>query len=57
MRYGFLGISIVLTLLIGSRLALGVVGTAICSGFVFDKRPSHVMPADLARTFDVAKRP
>ncbi len=65
-RYGYLTIlSIVLTLLTGSRLILGWAGTAICSGFVaealcragyiFDKPPSHMMPADLARMLNVAK--
>lgn len=53
--------SIVLTLLTGSRLVFGLVGTAICSGFVaealvrtgviFDKPPSHMMPADLAKKY------
>jgi len=63
-EYGWLTIlSIILTLLTGSRLVFGMVGTAICSGFVaealvrtgeiFDKPSSHMMPADLAAHYEV----
>ncbi len=59
-EYGWITIaSIILTLLTSSRLVFELVGTAICSGFVaealvrtgiiFDKPPSHMMPADLAK--------
>ena len=61
-QYGWLTIaSIVLTLLTNSKLVFGMVGTAICSGFVaqalvrtgiiFDKPPSNMMPADLAQKY------
>jgi uncharacterized protein YycO len=61
-QYGWLTIvSIILTLLTSSELVIGMVGTAICSGFVaealvrtgiiFDKPPSHMMPADLAKKY------
>jgi hypothetical protein len=61
-EYGWLTIaSIILTLLTSSRLVFGMAGTAICSGFVaealvrtgiiFDKPPSHMMPADLAKKY------
>lgn len=61
-EYGWLTIvSIILTLLTGSKLVFGMVGTAICSGFVaealvrtgviFEKPPSHMMPADLAKKY------
>jgi len=61
-EYGWLTIaSIVLTLLTSSKFVFGMVGTAICSGFVaealvrtgviFDKPPSHMMPADLASKY------
>jgi hypothetical protein len=64
-EYGWLTIlSIILTLLTGSKLVFGMVGTAICSGFVaealvrageiFDKPPSHMMPADLAMHYNVS---
>lgn len=63
-RYGVFTIaSIILTLLTGSKLIFGYSGTAICSGFVsealcrsgyiFQKPPSHMMPADLAEMFNV----
>jgi len=66
-EYGWLTIlSITLTLLTGSRLVFGVAGTAICSGFVaealvrtgeiFDKPPSHMMPADLAKHYRASNR-
>jgi hypothetical protein len=61
-EYGWLTIaSIILTLLTTSRFVFGMVGTAICSGFVaetlvrtgviFEKPPSHMMPADLAKKY------
>ncbi len=61
-EYGWLTIaSIILTLLTSSRFVFGMVGTAICSGFVAEalvrtgiiceKPPSHMMPADLAKMY------
>ncbi len=61
-RYGWPTLtSIVLTLLTNSRWVFGRVDTAICSGFVaealvrtgaiFEKPPSHMMPADLAKEY------
>lgn len=61
-EYGWLTIaSMILTLLTSSRFVFGMVGTAICSGFVaealvrtgviFEKPPSHMLPADLARKY------
>jgi hypothetical protein len=61
-QYGWLTIaSIILTLLTNSRIVFGMIGTAVCSGFVaealvrtgiiFDKPPSHMMPADLAQKY------
>jgi len=61
-EYGWLTIaSIILTLLTSSRFVFGMVGTAICSGFVaealvrtgviFAKPPSHMTPADLAEKY------
>lgn len=51
------------TLLTGSRFVFGRVGTAICSGFaasalvragfVFERPPDFMMPADLAEAFGV----
>jgi hypothetical protein len=66
-EYGWLTIaSIILTLLTSSRFVFGMVGTAICSGFVaealvrtgiiFDKPPSHMMPADLAKKYLTASQ-
>ncbi len=59
-------LSIILTLLTGSRLVFGMAGTAICSGFVaealvrageiFDKPPSHMLPADLASHYEIEDR-
>ena len=53
--------SIILMLLTNSRWVFGMVGTAICSGFVaealvrtgaiFEKPPGHMMPADLAKEY------
>ena len=62
--YGRLTIcSIFLSLLTGTTLAFGLDGTEICSGLVaqalvrtnviFDKDPTHIMPADLAKHFSV----
>ena len=55
--------SIFLSLLTGTTLAFGLDGTEICSGLVaqalvrtnviFDKDPTHIMPADLAKYFQV----
>jgi hypothetical protein len=58
-RYGFLTIlSISLSLLTGGKFTFGFDGQSICSGLVaralertnaiFDRSPSHIMPADLA---------
>ena len=63
-RYGWLAIvSIAVSLLTGGKFTFGYDGQAICSGLVaralertsaiFDRTPSHVMPADLARYFKV----
>ncbi len=62
-QYGFLTIvSIVLSLLTTGRLRFGLSGTEICSGLVARLLergtyiwvdPSSIMPADLARFFDV----
>ena len=63
-RYGWLTIvSIVLSILTGSKFVFGVDGQSICSGLVarslerttaiFQQSSSHIAPADLAKTFDV----
>lgn len=63
-RYGFVTIiGLFFTLLFGSKIVLGKIGTAICSGFVsealtragaiFDRPPSYMTPADLAEHYDV----
>jgi hypothetical protein len=63
-KYGWLTIvSIALTLLFGGKFNFGIDGRTICSGLVaralertsaiFDRTPSHIMPADLARYFKV----
>jgi hypothetical protein len=63
-RYGYLTLlSIAVALLTGGKLVLGLQGQYICSGlvarcleragYIFDKVPSEVMPADLARYFGV----
>lgn len=63
-RYGFATIaSITFGLLTGASFTFGFQGQHICSGLVaralertgaiFDRSPSHVMPADLARYFRV----
>ncbi len=62
--YGVLTIvSIVLSLLTGTKFSFGFDGQQICSGLVaralerttaiFKSEPSHIMPADLARTYRV----
>ena len=63
-HYGWLTIvSIALSLLTGSKLGFGVDGQEICSalvarclertGEIFPTDPWHIMPADLARYYDV----
>jgi len=67
-RYDWLRIvSITLSLLTGAKLSFGFAGQQICSGLVaralerttaiFDQEPSHVMPAELAKMFDVVPPP
>jgi len=67
-RYGFVTIiSIVMSLVIGGKFNFGFDGQQICSGLVaralertwliFDRTPSHVMPADLAKYFNVQPPP
>lgn len=61
-EYGYLTIlSIAISLLLGGRFTFGYDGQSICSGLVaralertnaiFDRSPSHIMPADLAKHF------
>ena len=60
-------VSITLSLLTGAKLSFGFAGQLICSGLVaralerttaiFDEEPSHVMPAELAKMFDVVPPP
>jgi uncharacterized protein YycO len=63
-KYDFVTIvSIAFTLLFGGKFDFGMDGETICSGLVaralertnaiFDCTPSHIMPADLARYFNV----
>lgn len=63
-RYGWLTIaSIAISLLTGGKFAFAFEGQAICSGLVaralertgaiFNRTPTHIMPADLAKYFDV----
>jgi uncharacterized protein YycO len=63
-KYGWSTIvSIAFALLFGGRFNFGIDGQTICSGLVaralertnaiFDRTPSHIMPADLARYFKV----
>lgn len=63
-RYGFLTIvSIAYTLLTGGRFTFAIDGQAICSGLVaramertgaiFNRTPTHIMPADLAKYYEV----
>jgi len=67
-KYGVVTImSIALSLLTGCRLKFGFDGQMICSGLVaralersdaiFDRSPSHIMPADLAKYFSVKPPP
>jgi hypothetical protein len=63
-RYGFLTIvSIAYTLVTGGKFTFGIEGQSICSGLVaramertgaiFNRTPTHIMPADLAKYYDV----
>jgi uncharacterized protein YycO len=63
-RYGFATIvSIAYTLLTGGKFTFGIDGQSICSGLVaramertgaiFNRTPSHIMPADLAKYYSV----
>jgi hypothetical protein len=63
-HYGWLTIaSLFFTLGFGSKIMIGKVGTAICSGFasealvrmgaIFPRPPAYMMPADLAEYFSV----
>lgn len=65
-EYGLLtNISIIICVLTGCRLTFGFDGQSICSGLVarslergsaiFDRSPSHILPADLAKYFSVAR--
>ncbi len=67
-EYGLLtNISIVLSVLTGSRFTFGFDGQSVCSGLVaralerssviFDRSPSHILPADLAKYFEVIPPP
>jgi uncharacterized protein YycO len=66
--YAFFNIvSIALSLLMGGKFTFGFDGQAICSGLVaralertnaiFNRSPSHIMPADLAKYFKVTPPP
>ncbi len=68
MPYGYVTIvSIGLSLLTGGKFTFGFDGQAICSGLVaralertnaiFNRTPSHIMPADLAKYFRVEPPP
>lgn len=63
-RYGKLTIfSVFLSLLFGSTIIFALQGQEICSGlvaralertgYIFDDDPAHIMPADLAKCFEV----
>ena len=63
-RYGFVTIaSIAYSLLTGGKFTFGFEGQAICSGLVaramertgaiFNRTPTHIMPADLAKYYEV----
>lgn len=67
-EYGFVIIvSIAFSLVFGGKFNFGFDGQTICSGLVaralertnaiFDRTPSHIMPADLARYFNVQPPP
>ncbi len=67
-KYGWLTIfNIALSLLFGGKFNFGFDGQTICSGLVaralertnaiFDRDPSHIMPADLAKYFNVEPPP
>jgi hypothetical protein len=67
-RYGFITVvSIAYTLLTGGKFTFAIEGEAICSGLVaramertgvlFNRTPTHVMPADLAKYYDVQPPP
>jgi hypothetical protein len=67
-KYGFATIvGLALYCVTGAQLCIQVAGTAICSGFVSDaltragfvwrRPPFAMMPADLARHFDVRQEP
>ncbi len=68
MPYGWVTIiSIAISLLTGGKFNFGFDGQAICSGLVaralertnaiFNRSPSHIMPADLAKYFEVERPP
>jgi len=63
-RYGFMTIaSVAISLVTGWRFIFGIDGQFICSGLVagalersatiFDRAPSNMMPADLAKHFNI----
>ena len=67
-RYGFVTIaSIAYTLLTGGKFTFAIDGEVICSGLVaramertgalFNRTPTHVMPADLAKYYEVEPPP
>ena len=67
-KYGLLtNISIIISVLTGSRFTFGFDGQSVCSGLVarslergaaiFDRSPSHILPADLAKYFSVEPPP
>jgi len=67
-RYGFITIvSIAYTLVTGGKFTFAIDGELICSGLVaramertgaiFNRTPTHVMPADLAKYYDVEPPP
>ncbi len=67
-EYGLLtNLSIIISVLTGCRLTFGFDGQSTCSGLVaralergsaiFDRSPSHILPADLAKYFSVEPPP
>jgi hypothetical protein len=67
-RYGWITIaSITFALVTGARFSFQLDGTEICSGLaaramertgaIFNRSPSHLMPADIAKYFDPAQQP